>query len=94
MKIIRIVPISVKDKKGMIEVDVEIRFGFLWLNNRFETRKAHSTTGVLWEWSHDGESAFHLSELVRGYNSRLEKGETIYIQPVISGSTKIKAQNE
>ena len=84
MRFVTLIPISVRDcagdLAGAIDVIVEYRCGFLWLNKRRVKRRAISRTGASWFWC-DKPSDYvnEFDRIVNSHRKELLSGNSVEI---------------
>jgi len=81
MKILQIKPIRLESNgKGLVDVTYEVKYGFLGLKKKTVTRRAFSTTGVLWKWLDKPDTKLlEVTDIINGITPELLAGETITI---------------
>jgi len=85
MKIFKLVPIRIKANTysgatGLVDVVYEKRFGLLWKKRKAITRRAMSTSGILWFWQDSpNHSLFDVTKIIDGNVPELVNSETIVV---------------
>ena len=88
MQVLELRPVRVKALElcgatGLIDVVYEVRTGFLWRQTKTVTRRAMSTTGVMWKWVDSPSTCLHsITTMIDGNVPELANGQTIRVGAV------------